>query len=106
MADKINEFKKAFDEHMKNGLKEGDQPDEALRCMIEEAESVFETIGELTEYKSFTGTKTVEGLTNDLYSKTIGLLNFIKVFSDEYTARMELAEGLMIKDAREKDGRG
>ena len=106
MADKINEFKKAFDEHMKNGLKEGDQPDEALRCMIEEAESVFETIGELTEYKSLTGTKTVEGLTNDLYSKTIGLLNFIKVFSDEYTARMELAEGLMIKDAREKDGRG
>lgn len=91
MADKINEFKKAFDEHMKNGLKEGDQPDEALRCMIEEAESVFETIGELTEYKSFTGAKTVEGLTNDLYSKTIGLLNFIKVFSDEYTAHMMMA---------------
>lgn len=90
MADKINEFKKAFDEHMKNGLKEGDQPDEALRCMIEEAESVFETIGELTEYKSFTGAKTVEGLTNDLYSKTIGLLNFIKVFSDEYTAHMKM----------------
>lgn len=88
MADKISEFKKAFDEHMKNGLKEGDQPDEALRCMIEEAESVFETIGKLTEYK-FTGTKTVEGLTNDLYSKTIGLLNFIKVFSDEYTARKD-----------------
>lgn len=56
--------------------------------MIEEAESVFETIGKLTEYK-FTGTKTVEGLTNDLYSKTIGLLNFIKVFSDEYTARKD-----------------
>ncbi len=54
----------------------------------EEAESVFETIGELTEYK-FTGAKKVEGLTNDLYSKTIGLLNFIKVFSDEYTARKD-----------------
>lgn len=105
MTDKINEFKKAFAERMKNGLKEGDQPDEALYYMIERTESIFEMIGKLTEYKSFTSTKTADDLTIELYSEVIGFLNSIKVFSDEYTARMELAEGLMIKDAREKDGK-
>lgn len=41
MTDKINEFKKAFDERTKNGLKEGDQPGFALRCMIDRVECIF-----------------------------------------------------------------
>lgn len=139
MTDKINEFVKAFAERMKSGLKEGDQSDEALYCMIKGMESALELIGKLTEYKSFTNTDTEKDLVIELYSETVNLLSCIKYFNDEYTAYVKAAtrkeeeeligettdydhpqrytgedgkdlidrfeEGLMIKDAREKDGR-
>ena len=91
MTDKINEFVKAFAERMKSGLKEGDQSDEALYCMIKGMESALELIGKLTGYKSFTSTDTEKDLVIELYSETVNLLSCIKYFNDEYTAYVKAA---------------
>lgn len=90
MTDKINEFKKAFDERTKNGLKEGDQPGFALRCMIDRVECIFETIGELTEYKSFTSTETEKDLMIELYLGGTSLLSYFKYFDEDYTEYVEM----------------
>ena len=92
MTEKINDFVEAFTERMKSGLKEGDQPEEVLYCMIKGMENALELTGKLTEYKSFPSVDVEKDLVIDLYSEAVNLLSCIKYFNDEYAAYMKTAD--------------